>query len=111
MNIDERTRIINLAEKYLLSDGLIFSLDDLVKELKRGKAKLYYYFVSKEELAKAIFLDVEDRLKNKLDKSSNTLEVLSIYQEAIIYTLPRIVNRYSIDELYPFRSFLFFNCC
>lgn len=49
-----KERIINQSITMLKDEGLIFSIDDLAKTLKVGKATIYQYFRTKEELSIAV---------------------------------------------------------
>ncbi len=94
----DKERIVNAALDMLLDDGLIFSVDDLAKCLKIGKAKIYQLFVSKEELVKECYRSLRASLLAILAKKPPLAGILEVYETALLYTRPSLFNRYSINE-------------
>jgi|GEM_PF-4589721 len=95
---EEKEAIVRRSLLLLRRDGLIFSVDDLARDLKMGKAKIYRYFPSKEALAKAVYARLHEEEMAALNEKPTVDAVLSVYQEALVYGDPALFNRYSINE-------------
>lgn len=96
--MDTKQKILERSIQYLLTDGLIFSVDDLARDLKIGKAKIYTYFASKEVLAREIYNYIAVTTKEALDKADTDLSVLLVYQELLRFLSPSLFNRYSLNQ-------------
>lgn len=72
---DKKTLILHGAKELFIKYGYEkVSLDDIAKYCRMGKASLYYYYSSKEELFGEVIQSAQDELRNEIDKDIKTID-------------------------------------
>ncbi|MGD9992802.1 MAG: TetR/AcrR family transcriptional regulator [Salinivirgaceae bacterium] len=98
-----RNQVLKVARDIFTKYGFKkTTIDDIARELQKGKSSLYYYFTSKEELYKAV-LDQEagelkDQILGELAKTDNAREKVSLYIKSRLEGIKKLGNLYDFRK-------------
>lgn len=71
-----KKRILQVAEKNFFQHGFYrISMDRLVRDLHTSKSTIYKYFNSKEELVRAVLLNINNEINSNLETIINDTEL------------------------------------
>ena len=97
---DKKNLIVSVAEKFFSRFGLNkTTMDEIAKAARIGKATLYHYFVSKENIFAEVIQKESQVLKNRLNEAievaNNPKEQIRAYIITRMNYLNTLVNTYS----------------
>jgi len=97
---DKKNLIISVAEKFFSRFGLNkTTMDEIAKAARIGKATLYHYFASKENIFAEVIQKESQILKNRLNEAikaaNNPKEQIRVYIITRMNYLNTLVNTYS----------------
>ncbi|PKP11388.1 MAG: hypothetical protein CVU09_03730 [Bacteroidetes bacterium HGW-Bacteroidetes-4] len=98
-----RNQVLRVARDIFTKYGFKkTTIDDIARELQKGKSSLYYYFNSKEELYKAVLdqeaTELKEQILGELAKTDNAREKVSLYIKS------RLEGIKKLNNLYDFRK-------
>lgn len=109
----KKERILTIAQKIFARFGIQkTTMDEIAKMARIGKATLYYYFKSKEDIFAEVIHKESEILKSKLleaiNRSNEPKEKITAYVTTRMKHLKQLVNYYSAltDEYLEHYSFV-----
>jgi AcrR family transcriptional regulator len=76
------------------------TVDDIAKEMGKGKSSIYYYFTSKEDIFKAVIekelLVMKTRILNEISLQKDSREKLKTYVVERMHGLKNLKNLYAV---------------
>jgi AcrR family transcriptional regulator len=96
-----RTKILNVAQEVFTKYGYgKTTMDDIAREMGKGKSSIYYYYTSKEDIFKAVIEKELQLMKTKLSeavsKTEDSREKLKVYVRERMHGLKNLKNLYHI---------------
>ena len=96
-----RTKILNVAQEVFTKYGYgKTTMDDIAREMGKGKSSIYYYYTSKEDIFKAVIekeLQVmKTKLSEEISKTEDPREKLKVYVLERMHGLKSLKNLYHI---------------
>ncbi|MEI6901368.1 MAG: TetR/AcrR family transcriptional regulator [Bacteroidota bacterium] len=96
-----RTRILNAAQevftRYVYSKS---TMDDIAREMGKGKSSIYYYFTSKEDIFKAVIekelLLMKTKIFTAVSNKQDSREKLKVYVMERMTGLKSLKNLYHV---------------
>ena len=96
-----RTRILNTAQEVFIRYGYgKATMDDIAREMGKGKSSIYYYFTSKEDIFKEVIgkelLSMKTRIFNEVSKQEDAREKLKVYVVERMHGLKSLKDLYNV---------------
>ena len=96
-----RTRILNTAQEVFIRYGYgKATMDDIAREMGKGKSSIYYYFTSKEDIFKEVIgkelLSMKTRIYNEVSKQEDAREKLKVYVVERMHGLKSLKDLYNV---------------
>jgi len=103
MKEGKRELILQIARKLFTRYGLKkTSVDDIATEARIGKATIYYYFKSKQEIFKTVvdreFSILKNAIRNAISKEDSPQEKLRAFVLTRIIRMHELVNLYRVTK-------------
>jgi len=111
--IEIRTKVISTAQAVFTRYGYAkTTMEDIAKEMGKGKSTIYYYFTSKEDIFKAVIeMELEVMKTNIIDHvtgEEDARQKLKVYVVERMHGLKKFENLYNVlrTELITLRDFV-----
>ena len=94
-------KIINAAREVFTRFGYgKTTMEDIAKEMGKGKSSIYYYFTSKEDIFKAVIekeiLLMKTRIVDAVSRTQDSREKLKVYVAERMHGLKNLKNLYNV---------------
>ena len=101
--IEIRTKILNAAQAVFTRFGYgKTTMDDIAREMGKGKSSIYYYFTSKEDIFRAVIekelLCMKNRIADEISGKTDSREKLKTYVVERMNGLKNLKNLYHIIQ-------------
>ncbi|MFZ4522310.1 MAG: TetR/AcrR family transcriptional regulator [Bacteroidales bacterium] len=99
--IEIRTKILNVAQQVFTKYGYNkTTMEDIAREMGKGKSTIYYYFTSKEDIFKAVIeMEIEvmkEKIVSGIATRSDAREKLKTYVTERMHGLKNLKNLYNV---------------